>query len=142
MSNMVEVTEQTFDVGKIAATINLGAFAKGRLELRTENTIHGFLVSAFTDILEHKLVEDKYRVTFNYKVPSSWWQHLKTEKAPKWFTNKYPVRYENRAVKRLVNITRKATYPMADVVVPKNFGRVVIRDTVNPLAFWDDEEQL
>lgn len=29
------------------------------------------------------------------KVPVNWWEHLKHEKAPIWFINRYPVKYRN-----------------------------------------------
>ncbi len=140
MSKMLEVKEQTFDVGTIAASLNIGAFSKDRLEISLEDTVNGFLIHAFTNVLEHRLAEDSYRVTFSYKIPSSWWQQLKLERSPEWYKNKYPVKYNNKKIERTVKITRKATYPMADVVVPKNFGPVVIKDLVSPLNFYEEDD--
>lgn len=140
-----EVNESIFDINRYAMSWvkdRLGAFATDRLEYREMERIEfgDKLRELTTQILERKIVEDDYPVTFSYKVPSSWWQHFKRDKAPKWYTERYPVKYDNRRIKRTVKITRKATYPMADIVVPKNMGQVVIRDVVSPLSFYDEDE--
>lgn len=140
-----EVNELVFDVNRYAMSWvkdRLGAFAAGRLEYREMERIEfaDKLREFTTKILERKIVEDSYPVTFSYKVTASWWQHLKRDKAPGWFTKRYPVKYENKRIKRTVKITRKATYPMADIVMPKNMGQVVIRDIVSPLSFYDEDE--
>ena len=148
MSNrMIEVTtnEHIFEIetyGQEILRSKLGAFASDRFGYSEQERfeLNGTIQRFTTQILERKIVEDNYSVTFNYKVPRSWWEHLKLDKAPKWFTKKYSVKYEHKKIKRTVNITRKATYPMADIVVPKNMGRVVIRDMVSPFSFYDEEQ--
>lgn len=139
MTDTIEERAITFTTDKYQVS-KLGAFAMDRIETQEERRVEfqGLLRTLSTQILERKIAEDSYSVTFSYKIPSTWWQQLKEEKAPKWFTSKYPVIYTDKKVKRTVNITRKATYPMADIVVPKNMGQVVIRDVVSPLYFDDD----
>lgn len=140
-----EVNELVFVANKYAMSWvkdRLGAFAADRLEYREMELIEldNKLIELTTQILERKIAEDSYPVTFSYKVTASWWQHLKLDKAPEWFTKRYPVKYENKRIKRTVEITRKATYPMADIVVPNGMGQVVIRDVVSPLSFYDEEQ--
>ena len=137
----VEERQIKFDIGKCAVS-KLGAFSRDRIDYRVEESpeFSGLLHTLSTGILERKIMEDKYKVTFNYKYPSSWWEQLKLEKLPKWFISRYPVKYSYKTIKRTVNITRKATYPMADIVMPKNIGEVIIRDVVSPLSFWENED--
>lgn len=135
---MVEPRTVEFQIGKWAQSWledgnRLGAFGRDRFEFM--GRLHHFV----TGILERKIVEDSYPVYFEYKVPSSWWQMFKRDKAPKWFKSRYPVQTVSRRVKRTVNITRKATYPMADIVVPKNMNQVVIKDVVSPFNFYEEE---
>ena len=47
--------------------------------------------------------------TVNFKWPSTWWQMLKNDYAPEWFTNRWPVEFTTR--KRTVRFTKKAVYP-------------------------------
>jgi hypothetical protein len=145
MSKLSEVTvnEFVFEANRWSQnwlTDQIGAFAKDRFEYRESEAFEfkAKIREFTTQILERKLVEDSYPVYFNYKLPSSWWQHFKRDKAPEWFRNLYPVKLESKRVKRVVNITRKATYPMADIVVPKNMGQVVIKDITTPLEFFDE----
>lgn len=145
MARTIEVKEHTFDIETWyqawVDNTELGAFAKDRVRFDQRDSIDylGKLNTLSIQILEHKLVEDSYPVTFSYKAPKTAWQHLKLERAPKWFTDKYPVEYAHKSLKRTVKITRKATYPMADIVVPKNMGKVVIKDVVSPLSFSEDD---
>jgi len=144
--NEVTMNEHVFEIGRYAQQVlinDLGIFASDRFEYSEQERfeLKGRIQKFTTQILESKLVEDSYTVYFNYKVPRSWWQHLKLDKAPKWFTNHYPIGYEQKRIKRTVNITRKATYPMADIVVPKNMGQVVIRDIAEPLAFYGEDDE-
>lgn len=76
--------------------------------------------------LRHKLAEDTYTCHFYH--PATPWQHFKQEYLPKWFVKRYPV--VNKKYTRTVNFTRYATYPMADVKLPKTYGTLFIEDIV------------
>lgn len=139
----VDVQELVFGANRYSMSWledRIGAFARDRFEYRESVKVEldGKLKEFTTQLLERKIVEDSYPIYYSYEVPSSWWQHLKLDKAPKWFKKRYPVNYQRKRIKRTVKITRKATYPMADIVVPKNMGHVVIRDIVSPLSFYED----
>jgi len=143
-SSLTEVNELVFQANRYSMNwleSNIGAFARDRFEYRESMRIEldGKLREFTTQLLERKIVEDSYPTYYNYKVPASWFQHLKLDKAPKWFTNRYPVKFQEKRVKRTVTITRKATYPMADIVVPKNMGHVVIRDIISPTSFYEEQ---
>jgi len=42
-----------------------------------------------------------------YSYPSNWFEHLKQDHFPKWFTDRYPVKYTTKVIK----LTGKAMYP-------------------------------
>ena len=142
LTDMVEERQITFDVGKYQVS-KLGSYSASTLEHHEERRIEylGLLRTLTTQVLERKIVEDSYPVKFTYKVPSTWWQHLKQTKLPKWFRDRYPVRFDVKSIKRTVYVTRKATYPLADIIVPKDMGSVVIRDSVSSLRFFEDEDR-
>jgi hypothetical protein len=145
-TGMVETQDIQFTINKwtqswLEDDARLGAFSRDRFQFKEQDRIEylGKLRTFVTDILERKLVDDNYPVTFTYKVPSNWWQQLKIERLPDWFVERYPVQFTSKTIKRTVNITRKATYPMADVVVPKSIGTLVIKDIVSNLNFYEKD---
>lgn len=144
----VEDKSITFEIGKwaqawLADDRHLGAFTVSRFRFDEQDHVEFInkLRIFSADILERKLAEDKYPAYFHYKVPASWWQLFKREKAPHWFVKRFPVQWEDKQAKYTVNVTRKATYPMADIVVPDNMGTAVIKDLVSPLNFYEDEDE-
>lgn len=76
------------------------------------------MVLSWTDIGQ-KLVDDRYTAYWYHDVPRSWWQMLKQDKLPTWFTDRYPVQYSQHKHKRTIFFSRHATYPMANVNIDK-----------------------
>lgn len=60
--------------------------------------------------------------------PTSWWQMLKRDHAPKWFLNRFPVK------SKTVTIDAKVFYPNLKISVPQKQSRVtvVFNTTTNP----------
>jgi hypothetical protein len=68
--------------------------------------------------------EDRER-TVHLDVPASWWQHLKRDHTPEWFTRRRPVRYER--LTRTITFSVHQTYPNASIALPEDrFGQPVI----------------
>jgi hypothetical protein len=119
----------------------VGASAIGSFEVHTWQDFIGDKAFEFTaDILAQKIVDDTYTFNIGYKVPASWWEHFKQDKMPSWFIKRYPVQYATGTATKKVKFTRYATYPMANIVIPKhrNFiellgTKEVLKDVVNEL---------
>jgi len=135
----LDATEQynqiVFEELKVGASraADVGAFVSDRTEMRTSNNVpglHGMLVEMYTSILSRKLVSDTYQTSKTIEVPATWSQHLKEAYAPQWILKRYPIKKRDIVVELSVQFTRYATYPKADVVVPKNMGPLVIRELV------------
>lgn len=147
MSSLLDFDKETYEFNRITlercrkgVAVNLGHTSLESLEFRTmRDMIIGNVVEASFDVLRNKIHEDKTTVTFSYKVPSSWLQHLKKDKAPKWLKERYPVRYTTKTMKRTATFKRYAEYPKANVAIPKDGpffvdtlgGLEVIRDEVS-----------
>lgn len=90
--------------------INLGKdFLSNRIQYRLEFSL-----------LNNKIADDTYKCYFTYKEPQTWFEHLKKDKAPKWFLRKFPVKYNTIKKTRTVNFTRYAQYPKANIKVRNN----------------------
>lgn len=126
--NILEFEVGQHYVTKVLEDSELGSFSANSTQLYQERQVAylGLVTTLVTSLLQRKLAEDHYTVYF-YS-PASPWQHLKGS-LPEWFRRRYPVK--NKSHKRTVKFTRYATYPMADVVVPQNMGKLVIRDQVD-----------
>lgn len=128
MSSMFNFDREAYKFNKVTLervskgiAVNLGHTALESLEIRTMNDIFiGKVIEASFEVLRDKIHEDRTTLTFTYEVPSNWWEHLKMEKAPKWFKEKYPVQFTPKTVKRPAVFKRYAEYPKANVAVPKD----------------------
>lgn len=69
-----------------------------------ENHVHEGVVREFSYIVAVDEFEDRVK-----QYPATWWDHVKLDLAPKWFTDRFPVKY-NRIVCTLEHI-----YPDIDV---------------------------
>jgi hypothetical protein len=114
----------------------------------------GMVVELSARIMQHEVARDRYevpvRATRTLRLdpePTSWLQMWKRDRLyavedalTRWLRPRWPVRtrevtwdaeYVGTAV---VDLTRLATYPDADVPMPENFGRAYMVDVVNPLS--------
>lgn len=138
-TNINELTYEILDLCISHTIPELGEFTREQFKAILSDTIGHTILTVRYNILANKIAEDKYPVTFEYQIPASWWQHFKLEKMPKFFTNRWSVKYTHKIITKEVKFSRMATYPMAKVDVPEFMGKVVIRDQVAPLQFWDEE---
>src|SRR5574344_2280378 len=91
----------TLERARKCTAVNLGHTSLGSLEIRTiSDVLIGKVIEASFEVLRDKIHEDRTTVTFTYKVPSNWWEHLKMEKAPKWFKEKRPVKFTSKTMRR------------------------------------------
>jgi hypothetical protein len=126
---------------KKGASINLGAYSSESLAVRKHDNIPGIkgkILDVTFDVLASKIVDDKYLVDFTWKVPRSWFQHLKQEIFPSYLLKKSPVKYDSHTEAKVITFTRMAEYPKANVKISKDSrvymdvlgGLEVIRDTI------------
>ena len=128
----------TLERARKGMSVNLGHTSLETLEIRTMYDMFiGKVIEASFDVLRDKIHEDRTTVTFTYKVPSNWWEHLKKEKAPKWFKKKYPVQFTTKTVKRTAVFKRYAEYPKANVAIPK--GSKLFIETLGGLEVIHDQ---
>lgn len=76
-----------------------------------DDMLSGMVYELRGEILAEKLVEDEYDVTFRWKVPATWWQHVKL-----WLNSlgaDLNVTYEHHTETKTVEFTRYAKYPKA-----------------------------
>ena len=133
MSSIANFDNETYQFNKVTLertrkgmAVNLGHTSLESLEIRTMSDMFiGKVIEASFEVLRNKIHEDRTTVTFTYKVPSNWWEHLKKEKAPKWFKEKYPVKFTSKTMRRTAVFKRYAEYPKANVAIPKD-GRLFI----------------
>ncbi len=85
------------------------------------------------DVLTRKLVDKTYETVETYKLPTSWWQHLKRDYFPEWFKRKWPVKETEHTVKLKVEFERYATYPEADIEMPNRFGEMYLYENFRVL---------
>lgn len=139
LDETVTMQRLTFERLKQSMSKTLGYTLLDDLNIRSYEDvgIHGMVIEFTAGVLAQRLADDKYTAHFRYKVPSSWWQHFKLEKAPKWFVGRYPVKYDTKHQTRTVKFTRYATYPMANIAIPKDQHTIsmlgaqeVLKDTV------------
>jgi len=78
-------------------------------------------------VLADHLAADEYKTTVE-RTPTSWWQHLKRDHAPRWLKRRWPVRAERLTV--TVKVDRYLTYPDAAIRTP-DLGRAYILEQVS-----------
>lgn len=149
MSSIANFDQETYQFNKVTLertrkgmAVNLGHTSLESLEIRTMSDVFiGNVIEASFDVLRDKIHEDRTTVTFTYKVPSNWWEHLKKEKAPKWFKEKYPVQFTSKTMRRTAVFKRYSEYPKANVAIPKD-SKLFIETLGGLEVIHDQVEQL
>lgn len=132
----------TLERGRKELAFAIGSTAADSLRISVQDDIQGVMgkiVGASFDVLRDKIHEDKATTYYSWKIPSSWWQHFKQDKMPRWFTNRYPVQYTTHRAKRTATFKRYAEYPKANIHLPKD-SRVFI-ETLGGLEVINDVVQ-
>lgn len=76
-----------------------------------------------TEILGERTGAGEHVVAFDY--PATWWEHLKRDHLPSWFTRRRPVRY--RTYRKVVKWTQMATFPHSPIRTPPDArGPIVV----------------
>lgn len=68
-------------------------------------------------------------VTFQFKKPSTWWQHFKEANFPNWLLEKFPVKYTIETQQRVVELDRTWEFPNAYVPESKILNKYVVHDS-------------
>lgn len=107
----------------IQKVVSVGMFT--RQSLKTDGYFdlitNEMCVSLEAEILCQTAHKDEKIVSF--RVPSNWWQHLKSSHFPKWFKKRWPVVFKQLSEK--VTFEVMDGYPHASVCVPPNMGKTV-----------------
>lgn len=134
-------TRVTLERLKMAASKVIGASTLESMEFRREVMpgIEGMVYTMTTDLLASKIADDKYKAHFYYKVPATWFQHFKQTHVPKWFNNRYPVKYEQKKATKTVHFKRYETYPEANIAIPKDQRTTEMLGLTRPIRDIIDE---
>ena len=118
------IDEIELRIQKVGQELGLGAFSRSRLAVEQADALWGGLLVRFvTDVLVRPGEEETELLSF--AVPATWWQHLKQDVFPAWLLRRFPVR--TTTLERRIRYRIDATYPQADVVLPKEYGPAVLR---------------
>ena len=111
---------------QVLGAYSTGMFRASAYDQFVTGQVKQMAVEFQTSLLARHQVGDKQELVV--RCPTSWWQHWKADKAPKWFLKRWPVRWHTH--RQAVSFTRYDTYPRADVPIPAEFGRAVAYDTI------------
>lgn len=102
------------------APAELGSFTSASMKLEAvKKDAWGMLMELSASLLGAQVLSENQEFFIEY--PASWWQHLKQDHAPAWFTKRWPVKTGKRT--GVVNFTRYDTYPLANIpFTPDEFG--------------------
>lgn len=131
----VNMTRVTLERLRKYASKRVGASLADSMEIhrQVDIALEGLVYTLTASVLASKLADDKYTAHFYYKVPATWFQHLKKAHAPKWFKNRYPVRYEDKKATKTVHFKRYETYPKANLALPKDQRTIEMLGYERPL---------
>ena len=76
-------------------------------------------------------------ITHTFPVYQSWWQHFKGEVFPEWLKKRFPPQfnYVTKTGKKTITFRKLATYPKANIALPKLGNTIVYRTQL------EEEEQ-
>ena len=131
----------TFDKIKLTASKYVGAAMIHDMSIRAvDNIVNGLVVELSSAVLSEEICKDEYIVEgfCQARHYASWWQHFKSTHFNGWLLHKFPPKliYEEIPYKRVVKLTRKATYPKSNLAFTGSkafmdvMGEAVIRDYV------------
>lgn len=113
----------------------LGSYTAGRTKLEVERTAWDMVLELSSAVLGAQVLSDTQ--SFSIEYPATWWQHLKQDHAPAWFTRRWPVKLARRAGQ--VSFARYDTYPLANIPLPPDeFGYPVRVEMFRLLGRADD----
>lgn len=135
MTDYVTNTQITLEKLRMGASKVVGSSVVDSMRLSESimPEIEGVVYNISLDLLASKLADDKYKAHFYYKVPATWFQHLKKSHAPKWFNRRYPVQYTDKKMTKTVHFKRYETYPQANIAVPKDQRTVGMLGLTRPI---------
>lgn len=120
---------------KMYVAKNVGSSLADSMELRKQimMEVEGMVYSLEASVLASKIADDKYKAHFYYKVPATWFQHLKKTHAPRWFKQRYPIQYTDKKMTKTVHFKRYETYPQANIAIPKDQRTIEMLGLTRPI---------
>lgn len=119
------VTQHALHRKKVAAREEVSEYVLNNARLDVEKYVMDRLVYNLTTfVMSERLAPDVVEIVVDAKaeVPASWWQHLKRDHFPQWYTRRWPV--VNEVVVSpyhgSVNIERELTYPASTQILPED----------------------
>jgi hypothetical protein len=118
------------------APAKLGSFTSASMQLEVvKKDAWSMLMELSASLLGAQVLSENQEFFIEY--PATWWQHLKQDHAPAWFTRRWPVKMAKRV--GMVNFTRYDAYPLASVpFTPDEFGYPVRVEMYRMLGRADD----
>ena len=140
-SETVGVTRTTLEKVRLCASKIIGRTTVDDFQYKIGEVpgIEGWVHEISTSLLASKIAEDRYKASFYYKTPSSWFQMFKIAHYPKWLLARHPAKYIHHKKYRTVKFTRYETYPMANMAVEKNQRTIDILGYERPIRDMVEE---
>lgn len=116
-----EVTHLVLHKCRIQARRFLGEYAIDQMKFShwTDHLANALVGCLETNLLESYKEEQRTENKHEISVPLTWWQHFKRDKMPKWFVDRWPVKYQ-KITSYVVNVTRRVhTCPHINHVTPE-----------------------
>lgn len=99
-----------------------------RLNFDSQLAYDGIAVKIIKELYGERRTES-VPVIFQFKKPSTWWQHFKEANFPKWLLEKFPVKYTIETQQRVVALDRTWEFPNAYVPESKILNKYVVHDS-------------
>jgi len=90
--NMINFTEPKYIEFPLKDYFINGQTTQIRLDVKEQNNYFREVTLSLTARLIRD-IQHSDKIELEVKTPLNWWQHLKHDHAPKWFTCKYPIKY-------------------------------------------------
>jgi hypothetical protein len=114
--------KHTMELLEVRLSKTVGRTLLQSIELSSQSApwVDGMLYELSAKVLADQIAKDYYEREVAFRFPATPWQFFKQQHLPEWFQNRWPVKMQTRIKKVRVEFTRYATYPMANVAIPKD----------------------
>lgn len=102
---------------------------RGRVEATLEHMARGMVVDVEAEFLCEEPFEERETVHRTFKVPDTWWDQLKEERLPDWFTRRWPAQYRNVTVDVDCPVKRYVVHPEHEIS-QRNARLQIIKDSM------------
>jgi len=114
------------DMAVLAQSLNLEQYREIELH-KMVTRLRGYVLAEEVDN-RSKVVT----ITLTFPVYRSWWQYFKGDKFPSWLKKKFPPQfnYVTKTGKKTITFRKLATYPKANIALPKLGDTIVFRNQI------------